>query len=77
MVAAAFVTWAPWNSFHVADKTVPNYDWCLNADEGIWRKSGMFEFELLTKRDWAQFAVFAVVGSLLVGSWLYWLAMIS
>jgi len=37
----------------------------------------MFEFELLTKRDWAQFAVFAVVGSVLVGSWLYWLAMIS
>jgi len=26
LVAAAFVTWAPWNSFHVADKTVPNYD---------------------------------------------------
>ena len=33
----------------------------------------MFEFELLTKRDWAMVAAFVGVGSVLVGSWLYWL----
>jgi hypothetical protein len=34
----------------------------------------MFELELLTKRDWALVAVFSAGGSVLVGSWLYWLA---
>jgi hypothetical protein len=33
----------------------------------------MFEFELLTKRDWAGVAVVMVAGSAVVGAWLYWL----
>ena len=37
----------------------------------------MFEFELLTKRDWAMVAVSMGVGSVLIGSWLYWLATIN
>jgi len=36
----------------------------------------MFEFELLTKRDWALVAVAMSVGLALVGVWLYWLATI-
>ena len=37
----------------------------------------MFAFELLTKRDWAMVAVSMGVGSVLAGSWLYWLATIN
>jgi len=36
----------------------------------------MFEFELLTKRDWALVAVAMCAGLGLVGAWLYWLSTI-
>jgi len=34
----------------------------------------MFQFELLTKRDWAVVLVFAVLLVLVFGGGLYWLA---
>jgi len=36
----------------------------------------MFEFDLLTKRDWALVAAVMGAGVTLVGMWLYWLATI-
>jgi hypothetical protein len=37
----------------------------------------VFEFELLTKRDWALVAAAMVAGAGLVSLWLYWLATIA